>query len=894
MRKTRLFFRLAVCALLFFLGSYNPTWAHQPEYSTAGFFSLPNTGRSVYSMNPAWRLCQGKVEGAEKVTFDDREWTPVSLPNGVEIVPTEASGCINYQGEAWYRKHFTPEESWKGKKLFLHFEAIMGKCKVWVNGQLMKEHFGGYLPVIVDVTDCLKYGQDNVIAVWADNSDDVAYPPGKTQTMLDFTYFGGIYRDCWMIVHNNVYLTDPNYEDIKAGGGVFVSFDNVSEASAEVKLDAHVRNTSGKHFSGEVEYRLFDKEGALVTSLHRPLSIRNGKGQKTSTKTTISNPHLWDPDSPYLYQLHILVKDKRGNIVDGYRRRVGIRSIEFKGKDGFWLNGKPYPSPLIGANRHQDFAVVGNALSNSLHWRDAKKLRDAGLKVIRNAHYPQDPAFMDACDELGIFVIVNTPGWQFWNDAPIFSKRVYNDIRQMVRRDRNHPCVWMWEPILNETWYPEDFAKNVVNILHEEYPYPYCYAGCDSGARGNEYFPIHFTHPLNGGGGAFNPSKMNPKITYFTREWGDNVDDWNSHNSPSRVSRSWGEFPMLIQAQGYAKPDFPHTSYDALYRTSRQHVGGCLWHPFDHQRGYHPDPFYGGIMDAFRQPKLSYYMFCSQRSVEKNDKLIAQTGPMVYIANAMTPFSPKDVTIYSNCDEVRLTYCKDGKQFTYKKDKTAGGLPSPIIYLKNVWDVMLDKKLAREERHQDSYLLAEGMVDGKVVATHKVTPTRRPSKLIMWADNEGLQMNADGSDLVTVVAAVADEQGNIKRLNNYHIKFEIEGPGELVANEQTFTNPRAIQWGTAPILVRAYPQEGIIKIKASVVFHGTHTPLRAELEIKTTSATHPLVADPKELSLLLRGTQRNSLRSSSTHSESEEVQRLKQEISRLKLKEVEKQQTDFE
>lgn len=123
-----------------------------------------------------------------------------------------------------------------------------------------------------------------------------------------------------------------------------------------------------------------------------------------------------------------------------------------------------YPYPLIGANRHQDFAVVGNALSNSLHWRDAKKLRDAGLRVIRNAHYPQDPAFMDACDELGLFVIVNTPGWQFWNDEPIFAQRVYSDIRNMVRRDRNHPSVWMWEPILNETWYPEDFAKNVVNI----------------------------------------------------------------------------------------------------------------------------------------------------------------------------------------------------------------------------------------------------------------------------------------------------------------------------------------------------------------------------------------------------------------------------------------------
>ena len=119
------------------------------------------------------------------------------------------------------------------------------------------------------------------------------------------------------------------------------------------------------------------------------------------------------------------------------------------------------------------------------------------MEVIRNAHCPQDPAFMDACDELGLFVIVNTPGWQFWNDAPEFAQRVYSDIRNLVRRDRNHPSVWLWEPILNETWYPADFAKNTNDIVHAEYPYPSCYCGSDSEARGHEVFPVLF-HPSPG------------------------------------------------------------------------------------------------------------------------------------------------------------------------------------------------------------------------------------------------------------------------------------------------------------------------------------------------------------------------------------------------------------
>lgn len=889
MKKATHYIYSIACCLIIFLTQQS--FASQPEYSTAGFFELPNTGRTVYSMNPAWRMYKGHLEGAEQPDFNDKEWDLVSLPDGIEYVPSEASGCVNYQGEVWYRKHFTPEETWKGKQLFLHFKAIMGKAKVWINGTLVNEHYGGFLPVIANVTEYLNYEEDNVIAVWADNSNDPSYPPGKPQDMLDFTYSGGIYRDCWMIVHNNVFITDPNYENEIAGGGLFVSFGHISQSQAEIRLDAHVRNSSNTYFSGKIEYQLFDKDNRRVCQASKAFSVSKGKARNTSLTIKVEKPELWEPDSPYLYQLHVLLKDKSGHIVDGYRRRIGIRSIEFKGKDGFWLNGKPYPYPLIGANRHQDFAIIGNALSNSLHWRDAKKLRDAGLRVIRNAHYPQDPAFMDACDELGLFVIVNTPEWQFWNKEPIFAQRVYSDIRNMVRRDRNHPSVWMWEPILNETWYPEDFAKNVVDILHEEYPYPYCYAGCDVTAKGHEYFPIHFTHPLNGAGGAFNTSKMDPKIAYFTREWGDNVDDWNSHNSPSRVNRAWGEIPMLVQTQGYAKTDYKYTCYDVLYRNTRQHMGGCLWHSFDHQRGYHPDPFYGGIMDAFRQPKLSYYMFCSQRPVEKNNRLIAENGPMVFIANAMTPFSPKDVTVYSNCDEVRLTYCKNGKQFIYKKEKTDEGMPSPIITFKDVWDVMYDKQLARKNKHEESYLLAEGIVDGEVVATHKVMPARRPSKIILWADNEGTETIADGSDLITVIAAIADENGNIKRLNNYHIKFEIEGPGELVASKETFTNPREVQWGTAPILVRAKAQTGNIKIKASVVPNGIHTPMSAELIIPTTKAIHPLIADEDELNLQLK-THRNQENLSSYDRGQSSDEARKQ--SQMRLKEVEKQQSDFE
>ena len=863
--------------------------ARQPEFSTAGFFRLDNSGREVYSMNPAWRFHKGAVESAETKEFNDKDWTVVSLPDGIEYLPTEASGCINYQGEVWYRKHFTPDAALKGKKLFLHFEAIMGKSKVFVNGKLLTEHFGGYLPVIADVTDVLDWNGGNVIAVWADNSDDPSYPPGKAQDVLDYTYFGGIYRDCWLIAHNNVFITDPNYENEVAGGGLFVAFGKVSDALAEVQLKIHVRNATKNPFSGRVEYMLLQPDGTEVARLSDKIQVKAGRATTVSDRMPVKQPMLWTPSTPTLYNLLVRVLDKEGNVIDGYRRRIGIRSIEFKGKDGFYLNGRPYGKPLIGANRHQDFAVVGNAVANSIHWRDARKLKDVGMEIIRNAHCPQDPAFMDACDELGLFVIVNTPGWQFWNDAPEFAQRVYSDIRNVVRRDRNHPSVWLWEPILNETWYPADFAKNTRDIVDAEYPYPYCYSGSDSEARGHENFPVYFAHPANMQDAS---KEIDPTKTYFTREWGDNVDDWSSHNSPSRVARNWGEQPMRVQAQHYACPYYPVTSYDVLHKQSPQHVGGCLWHSFDHQRGYHPDPFYGGLMDVFRQPKYSYYMFMAQRPAVKNDRN-AGSGPMVYIAHEMTPFSGKDVTVYSNCDEVRLTFNKGGKTYTYKKDKNRPGMPSPVITFPDVYDFMVDKAFSRTQKQDDVYLLAEGLIDGKVVATHKVVPARRPEKILLWMDNEGTDLKADGSDFVTVVAAVADKNGNIKRLNNYNIRFSIEGEGRLLGGPGVLANPVPVKWGTAPVLVQSTLKPGKIRITASVLFEGSQMPISGELEFESKPSVFPLVYDAADAARIPLGSASAGQNTASKTDAEREVERLRKELNTLKLKEVERQQSEF-
>lgn len=250
--------RRYILLVALFIGACSVFAGNRPAFSTAGFYKLDNSGREVYNMNTAWRFLKSDAQEAWKMDYNDAGWEVVSLPHGLEYLPVEASGCVNYQGIAWYRKHFVPAKELNGKRIHLHFEGIMGKSKVWVNGELINEHFGGYLPVVMDITSVLKPGVENVIAVCADNSNDPTYAPGKTQEMLDFVYFGGIYRDCFLIAHNDVYITDPNCEEVTAGGGLFVAYGQVSEKEAGVFLKLHVRNESPKSFRGKVSYVLQD------------------------------------------------------------------------------------------------------------------------------------------------------------------------------------------------------------------------------------------------------------------------------------------------------------------------------------------------------------------------------------------------------------------------------------------------------------------------------------------------------------------------------------------------------------------------------------------------------------------------------------------------------------
>ncbi len=795
------------------------------EISVAGFLPLGDSGRQIYDFNSGWRFHLGDVTDGGAVALDDSAWEVVSTPHSVQLMPAEASGCRNYQGVAWYRKHFIVPEETAGKDVALHFEGIMGKQKIYVNGKEVKDHLGGYLPVTVSLTESgVKPGEECVVAVMADNSDDKDFPPGKKQHSLDFAYHGGIYRDVWMIAKSPVSITDAIEADRVAGGGVFVHFDNVSGKGADVNVSTDVANNGTATRKVTVETSLIDPKGRLVRKVSSPVSVKSGETRTVAQSIHVKNPELWSPDSPSLYRVESRIKDGKSSI-DGGVTRVGIRTFEFDGDKGFILNGKPF-GQLVGANRHQDFAYVGNALPNSQQWRDAKRLRDAGCRIIRVAHYPQDPSFMDACDELGMFVIVATPGWQYWNKDPKFAEYVHQNTREIIRRDRNHPCVLMWEPILNETRYPENFSLEALQITKDEYPYP----GRPIAAADVHSAGVKENYDLVYGWPGDDEKADAPRQNIFTREWGENVDDWYAHNNDNRASRSWGERPMKVQALSLAK------TYDGLYRTTGKFIGGAQWHPFDHQRGYHPDPYWGGIYDAFRQPKYAYHMFRSQTAHDL-DHPVAESGPMVYIMHEMSQFSDPDVVVFSNCDSVRLSIYDGARSWTLPVRHEAGHMPSAPVVFKNVWDFWEARDYSYTNKNwQAVNMVAEGIVDGKVVAIQRKMPSRRSTKLRLYTDWNGKPLVADGSDFIVVVAEVTDDNGNVRRLAKENILFTVEGEGEIIGDASIHANPRPVEWGSAPVLIRSTRTPGKIRISARVEFPGTHAPTPAEIEIESVPA----------------------------------------------------------
>ncbi|MFI9105410.1 glycoside hydrolase family 2 TIM barrel-domain containing protein [Streptomyces fildesensis] len=577
-------------------------------------FDAAPTPRAELSLNNGWRFLRGDAPGAEQSAFADGQWQAVDVPHTARLEPVGVGGH-NYRGIAWYRRHFVAGPDYRGRRVYVRFEGAMQVARVWLNGVLLGEHQGGFTPFVLDLTDRLVSEAENVLAVRLDNTDNPLVPPGKPQAQMDFDYFGGLYRDVTLTLVDPLHVSDPVFAGKVAGGGVFVTTPVVTAASASVVVATDVRNDAEAAAEVGVVSTVVDAAGRVVAAQTDTATVA-GSGDRAIAQTLhVAAPALWSPDAPSLYTLHTELH-RSGVPVDHVVTRFGIRTLAWTKADGFVLNGRRLL--LSGTNRgHQEYPYVGHAAPAAQQRRDARLIKESGANFVRSAHYPPHPAFLDACDELGLMVMDSIPGWQNWNDDPRFRENSYNDTRTMIRRDRNHPSVVLWEVSLNETAVPDDYARRQVAITHAEYPSGQGFAYGGNTPDTGTVFDVQ---------NADTPTPGPAALLY--REYG----DWSfgGENSTSRCTRADGEQAMLLAAankqQTYSQLLTPGRWPDATL------AGIATWSAVDYNRGLNQRTCYSGLVDLFRIPKFVHHFYRSQRdpAVVRPD---VASGPMVHIAH---------------------------------------------------------------------------------------------------------------------------------------------------------------------------------------------------------------------------------------------------------------------
>lgn len=721
-------------------------------------------------------------------------WEKVSIPHTVKIEPLVVNN--QFQGTSWYQKKFKTGNI-KNKKIFFYFEGVMQEADVWINDRKVSNHKGGYLPFTVDPTPFLKANKENTIKVKVNNEDNPDILPGKPLSDLDFNYYGGIYRNVYLITTDKLYITDAVAAGKVASGGLYLHFNKINKESASGTIQVHLKNEFAVAKSASLKFILTTKEGERLEFKSDSFQIKANSDQTISQNIVVNNPKLWSISKPNLYYLQVLVVSDN-KIIDVYSDKVGIRKSEIKA-DGYYLNDEKLY--IAGTNQHQEYPYLGYAISDEAQYRDAVKIKNAGFDLVRLSHYPHAEAFLSACDELGILVMNSLTGWQFFGNE-IFYKNAINDIRDMARRDRNHPSIVFWEASLNETEMTENFMKEATNALKEELPFSHNYSASwiDNDnydlfipARQHAKAPDYWTQY----------NKGNRKILiveygdweYYAQNAGFNQKEFSNLKEDERTSRQlrgFGEKRLLQQAHNFQEASNSN-------RKGEHTIGEANWLMFDYNRGYSKDLESSGISDIFRIPKFAHYFYQSQRDSNIVLEKELFSGPMIKIASYWTSNSPLNVTVYSNCDEVAL-YLND---VLISKQK-------PLIN-HNSDELQHPPFAFKIEKFIAGTLRAEGFINGEKVASNLVKTPGNATKTELSYDISSKAINPNFPDMVFVYAKITDENGTVIPNATNDVTFALsEGNAELIGE-----NSVKAEAGIATIILKTANLNKSIKITSS-------------------------------------------------------------------------------
>lgn len=612
---------------------------------SAGHLYAQSSVRKKININREWKFKLGDYSGAEATSYNDKDWSDINLPHNFSIPYFRSSRW--YTGYGWYRKYFKVPETWESKRIFLEFEGAFRVAQIFINGKKVGEHDGGYTGFSFDISKYIKTGE-NILAVRLNNK----WNPRLAPRNGDHNFSGGIYRDVYLVVTNQIHVT---------WYGTFVTTPRLSEESGIVNIKTEVRNDSHQSKAYTLKTDIVDPLGNIVSSVSsRQVIPSDSTTVFDQTTKSIKEPKLWGPKHPVLYKAvsHILDGEK---IIDNYQTSFGFRWIKWTADKGFFLNGKHYY--FKGADVHQDHAGWASAVTNAGIVRDVRMIKDCGMDFIRGSHYPHDPTFSYACDSLGILLWEENDFWGSggtqketgnWfdgagaypikkEDQPYFEKSVKNDLREMIRIHRNHPSIIAWS-MCNEPFFTDrstmpkvrEFLKELVELSHELDPTrPAAIGGCQRG----DIDKIGDVAGYNGDGARL---FINPGIPNLVTEYGSTISE-----RPGKYEPGWGD----LQQEKFA------------WRS-----GQALWCGFDY--GTRAGDFgLMGMIDYFRLPKNMWYWYRNEyRHIPPPKPAIEGTPSRLELTATKKVIYGTDGT-----DDVQLIVAvldKDGRQLSNSPNVT--------------------------------------------------------------------------------------------------------------------------------------------------------------------------------------------------------------------------------
>jgi beta-galactosidase len=766
-------------------------WTATPHAGPA-VAPLPIDGVRRISLNDDWRFCRGEPAGAELPGFDDSAWTRLRLPHDWAIdgpfdsTQNPQTGALPVSGTGWYRKTFTLPESAKGRHVSVVFDGAMSNARVWINGHELGERPYGYSSFSFDLPDLNVGAAANVLAVRLTPKDDSSrWYPGA-----------GIYRNVWLDVTHDIHI--PTW-------GTYVTTPEVTAGRATVRVRTEIATSSPVHRDVSVELSVVDAAGVIVARVGTTAALQGSGTRAVESTLTVAKPERWDTDHPYLYTLVSEVRGM-GEVLDREETPFGIRSIAFDKQQGFLLNGRAVK--LHGVCDHHDLGALGAAVNRRAIERQLQILKGAGVNALRTSHNPPAPEVLEFCDRLGIVVMDEI--FDMWRRPKVAngSSQYYDewserDVRDVVRRDRNHPSVIMWSigneiPEQNSPTGGEE-ARRLTGLFHAEDP----------------------TRPTT--------SAFNSPEAAIRNRLAENVDIMGVNYRPWMYAQILKDHPgwiivgsetaSCVSSRGvfhlpvekYEKhPSLQLTGYDViappwaycpetefLYQERMPQVlGEFVWTGFDYIG--EPTPFFndGATVATDWPARSSYFGFVDLAGFPKDRYYLYQSEwtktPMVHVLPHWNwtgqEGTPIPVMAYTNADEVELFL--NGKSLGRQKKGAepvalpvgrnvvagVGGTDPDLIHgdrMSSRW------RLAWQVPYVPGSLKAVAYRSGRQVAVDEVKTAGAPARIRLVPDRETIQ--ADGDDLSFITVRVEDRDGNLCPQADSLVTFNVTGAGTIEA-----------------------------------------------------------------------------------------------------------------